>query len=477
MGNDLKDTLYLSTNHFMYKRLYYTGVAGYIVLLVFSVLFYKERVIFVDTTFTIFHIIRDSFFRIEAFRFGDIFNQILPVLAVNARLSLNAIMMAYSLGFIIYYFICYIICGSILKQFDFALVILLLNVLFVTETFYWIPSELPQGMALLILTFAFARNKQIEQMKPVTWATLVCLLITLAFFHLILAIVLLYSIVFFTERKNVFKSRKILYTITVIFFCVIIVKALAFRSPYEQHAMGGLKNFITQFPDYFTLYSNKQFLHNCVTRYYWIPLLLLSIVIQYTTLRKWRQLAFFLFAFFGYLMLVNISYPTQATPQFYIENLHLPLAYILALPFVIDVIPTIKKGIVLPIICLTIISGCIRIYITHNMYTSRLSYERRIIDKYDGQKVIVKASKADIDTLQLLWSNPYEFLLLSACERGKPASILIDENPERLGWAREKRKELIVNSDIVPYKALPVKYFRFSDTVNGYNIIPDPQLK
>lgn len=79
--------------------------------------------------------------------------------------------MSYSIGFMAYYLICYFICGSLLKQYDFALIILLLNLLFVTETFFYTPSELPQGIALLMVTFAFVRNKQPETIKPVAWVT------------------------------------------------------------------------------------------------------------------------------------------------------------------------------------------------------------------------------------------------------------------------------------------------------------------
>jgi len=236
--------------------------------------------------------------------------------------------------------------------------------------------------------------------------------------------------------------------------------------------MGGLKNFITLFPHYFTTYSSQRFLTNCATNYLWLPLLLLANILLYIATKQWQKLILLCTFFVAYMLLVNVCFPAYTTPAFYVEALYTPLSFFLALPFIFDVLPAIQnKRFAEYILFAILLTGCIRIYYTHNTYTSRLSYERRIIDKYDGQKVIVKASKADIDTLQLLWSNPYEFLLLSACERGKPASILIDENPERLGWARDKRKELIVNSDIVPYTHLPRRYFPFTDTVNGYNII------
>lgn len=62
MSNVLKDTLYLSTNGIMYKRLYFIGIAVYTIMLLLSVLFYKERIILLDTSYLLFHIIKDNFF-------------------------------------------------------------------------------------------------------------------------------------------------------------------------------------------------------------------------------------------------------------------------------------------------------------------------------------------------------------------------------------------------------------------------------
>ena len=115
-------------NGVMYKRLYFIGIGAYAIMLFFSILFYKERIIFLDTAFTLFHIIKDNHFYIGFYRFGDAFNQIPPFLAIKSGLSLKIAMIAYSAGFVVYYFICYFICGC-LKRYDFALIVLLLNML------------------------------------------------------------------------------------------------------------------------------------------------------------------------------------------------------------------------------------------------------------------------------------------------------------------------------------------------------------
>ena len=318
---------------------------------------------------------------------------------------------------------------------------------------------------------AFISNKQPGTAKPATYIILFSTLITLAFFHALLIFALLYIVIFFLERKNVFASTRFLYIIAFIFFFAVLLKAIAFRTDYERHSMSGLKNFITLFPNYINLYSNKQFLLNCLTKYYWIPIISVGIVIVYSIRRAWINMLLFLSFFFGYLLLVNISYPTTATPPFYIENLYLPLSLFLALPFVFDVLPILeKKHLALPITAAIIISGCARIYAAHTTYTTRLDLERSFLDKYDDRKVIVKAGKKDLDILQMLWGTPYEFLLLSEIERDKAASIIIDEYPQHLAWANDLKKELLVNWNIIPYNQINPKYFHFTDTTTGYSV-------
>ncbi len=50
----------------MYKRLYIVGFPVYIVMFALSIVFYKERTIFVDAAFELFYIIKDAGFRIQA---------------------------------------------------------------------------------------------------------------------------------------------------------------------------------------------------------------------------------------------------------------------------------------------------------------------------------------------------------------------------------------------------------------------------
>ena len=452
----------------MYKRAYVAGIAGYIVLLVFSIVFYKERIIFLDTAFTIFHIVKDSFFSIQVYRFGDVFTQLLPVLCARAGLSLDTLVMSYSVGFVLYYFACYLVCSSWLKQYDLALVVLLLNLLFVTDGFYWITSQLPQGLALLLVMLAALRRLPADDVPPLRAAVIVALVITLAFFHPLLSIAMLYALLFW-RWSGTGAARKLLSVIGTIFLLGIILKAIAFHTPYERSSMSGLRNFYRLFPDYFSLYANRQFLWHCLTRFCWIPLAAAGITVVYVRTRRWRLLWLFWLAFLGFLLLINVTYPNAATTTYYIESMYSLLGLIIGLPFVADVLPWLHvRKLALPAMIAIVLTGCIRIAWADGTYKARLAWERDFLARNPHIKMIANAQQANAGILQQLWGTPYEFWLLSTTEQGESASVIIDEEPHRRDWARKRNKTFIVNWDMYPYSTLNPRYFKFTDTVNGY---------
>jgi hypothetical protein len=472
MRNVLKDILYLSAQRDMYRKLYFIGIIAYIIMLVFSVFFYKERAILNDSAFTLFSILKDGSFCIQHFRIGDVFTQILPVLGCKASVRLNDILVLYSLGYIIFYFSCYIIAGSVFKQYHLAICILLFHLLITSETFYYIPSPLIVGATFSLAFFAFVTRQQKNRLHPLPAIIVAAASVLLAFFHPLLMFVLIYCAIFFLWQKELGIDLKILLRIGIIFFGALIFKMLFLRAPYEKHALGGLRNFVTRFPDYFSLYSHKRFFHNCLTEYYWVPFFFIAITLYYAVKKEHKKLLLFLFSVIGYYFLVNISYPDRNTPTFYMENLYMPLAFFLALPLVFDLFPFLHtRKMAVPLYIIILLTGCTRIYATHQIFTSRLNWERRFLEEHQDQKLIYPTSKVPLDTLQMVWGTPYEFWLLSTVEQGKTASIIIDDHPGDRYWAKFVPKSFLVNWNVYPYKELNPRYFHFVDTTTPYEII------
>lgn len=237
-------------------------------------------------------------------------------------------------------------------------------------------------------------------------------------------------------------------------------------------SMSGLKNFITLFPNYFNLESNIVFLKNCVTKYFWLPIFSISVFIIYISTRQWLKLSLFCSYFFGYLLLINVCYPVVGNLEFYMENLYLPLGFIIGLSFAYDVLPLFKKRKwAYTFITIFIVSSLMRIYLMHGFYSDRLDFLRQYVGRYKDQKVIIDAKLVPAHKILMTWASPYEFWLLSTIEQNATASIIMHENIAEITWAAEKRKAFLPTWGLFQYQDLDPRYFKFTDTTSGYRII------
>lgn len=444
-------------------------MVAYAILFVLSILLFRERTVISDTACALFYMVKDQSWILQPSRWVAAFTQSFPVLGAKAGAPLQVVMQLYSVSFIVYYVICYVICGTFLKRYDLAIVILLVNILFVSHSFYWILSELPQGIAFLVVVLAFlSRFPGDIAMK--SGVVISILGIVSAFFHPVVAVCVSYLFFFFIGTGRFGKQGAMVFVLA--FAAAMLARIVFLPTRYDKHSMSGLRNFSKFFPNYFGLYSNLHFLKNCLSLYWAIPLCIILIVRTYIISRNLNKLLVFALYFTGYLLLVNVCYPTSATPDFYIENLYAPLALFIAIPLVFDVLPKLsKEKMVIYLSSLLILVSLVRIYVVGGKYTARLSYEEQLLSQYGNKKTIISLKKVNTNILEETWGAPFEFWLLSTLKNNSTASILIDEIPQDRAWAGAYQKAMVVNWNIFPYKNLPARYFHFADTTTGYVIV------
>lgn len=457
-----------------YKNLYRLGVVAYAVLFIFALVFYKERTVFVDIAFHLFCILKDGHFAIQNFRYGAVVTQVFPLLASKLSLPLNIVAVIYSSAFIAYYFLCYILCGSVLKQYRMALVMLLFNILFVTDTFYWIQSELPQGIALLVVVFAYLTTRDSLEIQMPALMVLLFSFTVLHFFHPLLFIAVFYTFGFFILNNKTELNRKLLLLCAVWFIIVWIVKVKFMPvAAYDSQRMDIADKFKELIDRHFSNRATEKFALACLYKFCWIPISIFLIVRHYLKERQYKMLWFFFVSFIGYLLLVNISYPQVWVPAFYMENFYLILAVIIAVPFVYDVLPSFQKpNTAVFIMSAILLTAIVRIYGTHLKYTDRLNWQRKLLSENLNKKLVIKEDKTIEKKLLMTWGTPYEFWLLSTIENGHTASILITDHLDDFSapvmW---KNKAMITTYGTYDYADMPARYFKFTDTVSKYTII------
>ncbi len=459
------------TPSLMYRKIYKAGIFVYAVLFILSLVFYKERIILLDDAFYLFDILKRDNFTIQHFRFISVVTEIFPLLASRLSFSLDGVIMAYSAGFIIYYLICYLLCG-LMKEYRLGLAILLVNILFSTHTFYWMLSELTQGMALLAVLLAYMYSRKEQSNRIIPLIVLLVLMPVIAFAHMLIIVPLTFGLAFlYLQDKNRMSLKKALLIFGVYTACLII-KSLFFKEPYDSQAMDGLKNFKTLFPNYFNIHSNRVFLKNCLLKYQWIPVSFIATIAVYIRTGQKLKLGLYLCYVIGFMGLINISYPTSYTQEFYIENLYLPLGFLLALPLVYDVLPFMQgKQWLKPLLAFFFIACIARIYLGHTFYTERLDWMRGFIKKHGDEKLIVEARHLPMKKLLMTFGSPYESWLLSTTEQGKTASLVFTDNMPEVEWGAHISDAFLTTWGAIPYKELNRRYFHFTDSTSDYRVV------
>lgn len=418
----------MTDNTQTYKKTFLLGLIAYLLLSVFSIAYYKERTIFTDIAYHMFFIIKTNGFAIQNFRYIAYFSQVFPLLAQRLHFSLGTVLHFYSSGFIVYYFACYLLCGFWIKDYRLAITLLLCNVLFVAHTFFWIQSELPQALIFLFLLVAIALRSPAGKLFTFISIPLVLAgIFVIALSHPLLIFPVFYLLAFLFLSDTTRRQKKSLTFFGISYVIMLLIKHYYFKTEYETAAMQNWKHIYKV--DYLHLYSNQVFLYNCTHKYFWIPLLFISAVVIYIFLKRWLKLLLLVATCAIYITIINAAYPGSDTSLAYMENMYLPIALFIGLPFVYDIMPQLQTRKLANIALLAFTATCaVNIKLTSKTYIARLNWERSFLEQHTDKKLVVDARQTPRDVLIMNWATPYEFWLLSTVEKHKTASLVITDD-------------------------------------------------
>lgn len=443
------------------------GTIVYVLMLFMSLFFFLERTAFVDIAYHLFHIIKDSDFAIQNYRFVAFFTQLFPLVSSKLGLDLEMIMKLYSASFVILYFMVFLLLLK-LKEWKYALGLLLLNTLMVSHTFYWIQSELQQGLSMLILYFGLfsysLRHKASTSPKSYLRYVLTILLFTVTFAHPLLLFPFMFLTLFFILSDS---SKLKPYAYSFLGFIVFyLIKLLLFKTPYDSGAMGGVGNIVSKFPNYINLTSNYNFVSYLIHDYHFLLIGFIILAVYYIRNGQYFKIGLVALFCLGYTFLVNISYPDGAD-QFYIENLYLPLSIFIGFPLAFDVTNIKKSNLIIPALAIFLVCRLINIYTTHDIYTERVEYLQEIIteaNQSNQTKRIIQFDEEMKSKLFMSWGTSFEIWLISTIHNKETSSIIITEDPQRLEWNIPYNQRFITNWECFEYSDLPEEYFIFKDT-------------
>jgi len=443
------------------------GGLAYLCLLSFALIFYLERIAILDASFQMFLVLKTNNWAIQVNRFGAFITQIYPLLASKAGLNFVWVSKLYSISFVLFPLGIFLLLGLRLKEKGMALGLILFSILMSRYTFYWIQSELIQGIVYTFLYIGVSRkaNRMVNSYWIIGLKFL--LLVTIAFCHPLL----LFALVFYWLNDSVDNrnGNRVYWGDFLFFICLLIIKQQFFKNWYDSQSYSNLKNFITWFPKYWTMPSNKLFLKTILFDYWIFGLFVLITVASLLYQKFYKKLILLCLFSSAYLFLLNVTYADGAD-QFYIESMYLLLSFYFIISFVTNVLPLLLgfKWIE-PFVAVLFLSCLIQIYARHSTFTKRVDWNKKVLSqavasKHD--KVFITKAQVPKDTVLMDWGISYENWVLSNIIYGRTISVSIEEQPGELEWAINKNKTFVSKFGTWDYSEFPKNYFGFGDTTN-----------
>jgi hypothetical protein len=462
---------------------------GWFVLIGLGVLadwYRRERVAYADLAYQLFLFMHDGNFFIQNRRFLAGLTQILPLLGIWLGASVGVLLRLYSLSFAIYYAGIYGLCVRWLRNERVALAVPLLFALVAARTFYWPQSELPQSLGLLLFYYA-GINGQAPLRRRFSTVALVAMVPAIIFGHplMLLPFGFLWAYDWLLNQR----WRDGFYYVPLLLAVFTYCYRTATIPPGSYEAQRLNTPTIDSLAHFFDNQSFSQFLTMCRGTLVALPVLLVVLTIYYFwlagrgftwpaisrqpgALLRWAWVVAFSTI---YLAIVCTSYPGEQD-LVYFENLLLPLAVALLVPFCVEVLPVLliwpassrAAALVLTVVMLVrlgFIQQLSEPYVQHQRWLTRvLNYTRQ----FPERKFVMGESTADPHnqraTNGTLWAAAYESMLVSALASPDSArTILIVPEAEKIA-AKQNENFFIGPWDTIPLSKLAVKYFHLPAT-------------
>ncbi|MCB0653702.1 MAG: hypothetical protein KDC85_20660 [Saprospiraceae bacterium] len=442
-----------------------TGFVTMVLLLLLSVVFYKERTLFADIAYQTFLMIQEGGLQVQVFRFGSAIVHVLPYLAIQAGFPLEVVLILYSISFTLLYLCLYLLIVKWFKNDYMGLVLVFLFTLTVLDGFYWATSEFQQGLAFTLFFYAFLLR--FPTLKKGWQKLFVFFLIpTLVFYHPLIFVPFFFLFLFFLLTQPDFR-RKEMYVTAGFFILVMVLKHLFAGNWYDSGKFEQFTKGLTDyFPNYLSMPVNRKFLVNSLKYWYFFPIFLFVVEAWYLRRKNWVSAGFVLLSCLGYLALVHIGSP-HATYRFYIEVSYMPLTIFVMTPFVFEILPKVKLNRIVTFLIIIFGFRLFAIFMNHKPYTERLEWISQKIgeeqEKEGGQLFVMQNSPEIEDKMIISWGISYESILLSAMEGKEKSFCLL--MLQRKGQYKEElaeKKYLLTNFQKIPFEEVNPQYFRFN---------------
>lgn len=413
-----------------YISLFYIGI-----LLVCSIVFFKERMLFIDPAYVTFKILNSKSFAISEHRYGAFITQMFPWVCAHLNVPLKATLMLYSSSFYLFYISVFYAIGKCFNQKKLAILFAFYLSLLVTDVYFWPNNEVHQSVGWMFLFLGLYNYSNTKDWEISLWLHL--LLVISLFFSIISHILVvppfafLWMYLFLSNDKDRVKIKYFLIYSLLIAGFIGLRYYLSQSSDYDGFKLKGiqeisLESILSAFNNNQSISIKQLFYSN-----YWIFSLISLLGLLYGMYKKkYTKVLLTIACGIIYFTLVVLTHQEEITDSnlWYFESQWMCLAIILSAPFVFELIGSLKKHQI--VIALFVVIFSIKVI---PLSKSLLKFNQRVhlleslidqsrlngADKY----YVIKSQNLE-SAFMLTWALPAESALLSSLN-GEHKSIII----------------------------------------------------
>lgn len=450
------------------------AIAVAVFLLLLSLIFWKERMLFADAPHILFRIINLGTLQVQEQRWGSFITQGLPLLASKGGLSLKSVTVLYSASFNLFYLAVVLLLVFRHRRADLALMFALYLILFTTETFYWPNNEVHQGVGWLMLCFGEYCRQLRRGSAPALRVIVFLLLVTLAIWTHPLVMFpagFLWAAFLLEEKGNAVKGEKILLSI-------FLFALAAWRYKWSRghgydsgklEAIDGLK--FSAVPKAFTSEMAVGFARSALLYYaVFTAFFVLGIWGLLKSGRRAAPALTILYAL-GFFFIVAHTHP--GFDRFYIESEWMPLGFAAALPLVWYALPRLRTRVALVLLCAGIGLQAFWILRAAAPFSARITFLQNkllVMERAGAYKAFFPEPDEKLrKELRLCWGAQVESILYTALDGERPQRTFAFLPSEQIDSAINTlgQRSLRSTFEIWPVSRLNARYF-LVDTTQEY---------
>ncbi len=400
----------------------YLGVIVFSILILGAIVFYQERMCFLDNAFQSFLLINDGYPRVMTNRWPAVVMRLLPWAGLKMNLSLSSILILFSISYPLFQLICWWIVSYVYKRADLGILMICLLTLGVSDTFYWCPSDLTQAILLLICTYAILEKSTVHIRDYVlislfSFASL--------FFHPLGLLAIGFMIIYKCINTWTIDRRQVLYL--SLFTALWFIKSRYMTNWYD---IAKQQEFLDNLSAYSmsTLPINHIFMEEIFTKYYLIAAaLIVQFVISFIQ-KRLLPLLFVISSIVFSIILIHFANP-QGIHSFYVEANYQLLTIFTILPLIIFFYQSNWTRYFNIGLCICMIVSILRIISYSQNYTERIK-DIISITKTSCSKQIISENDLESKLYKMTWALSVESLIISSI-KGKQKTLslrVVDQN-------------------------------------------------